>query len=257
MMRQASGPFSFKIGCPVRADTAILSSRAMTQPDAISSDRTPRIAPLLAWGLIQTAALALAAGRVPLSSRFLQPAEQSAFLVMIVTQALASSLLHPWIMRSGRTGLLAIFMAFIMLELAGLLADVPPGKLLLPLLYIVVWLSLLQWAGVNYRNDTARLFASALAGLLSIGGPLVWYLRAEFVEQSAEINWARMAPAGPIMGALSQIVPDSAAPAAWFFPAGCALLIAAGIFTAYIWRISTFKTRAPMSPAHDESTKST
>jgi hypothetical protein len=68
--------------------------------------------------------------------------------------------------------------------------------------------------------------------LLAFGGPILWYLRAEFVVESIQVDWNHAGRFGPIMGALSQVAPTPPAVSAWG-------VIALGIFSRIVVSVVT------------------
>jgi hypothetical protein len=190
------------------------------------------------WLAVQIGALALSAFRVPLAVGLPLAAEQSALPVMLVTQAAGAAFLAPLLLNSRRGTIIAIAAAWPMGELAALLADAPTSRVILPETYITLWiLALACWVCALPKTSIAAMF-SATAAAFSLGGPVLWYLHAEFVTQSDTINWNHAALFGPVMGALSQILSTPPPLSAWCIPA---LLIPAAFLAAAIRRFTSAK----------------
>jgi hypothetical protein len=52
------------------------------------------------------------------------------------------------------------------------------------------------------------IFGMAVAAMISLGGPVLWYLRSEFAN-GGRMDSGSFAMFGPIMGAFSLIIPGS------------------------------------------------
>jgi hypothetical protein len=190
------------------------------------------------WLAVQIGALALSAFRVPLAVGLPLAAEQSALPVMLITQTAAAAFLAPLLVNSRRSTIIAIAAAWPMGELAALLADAAASRVILSETYITLWiLALACWVCALSKTRFAAMF-SAAAAAFSLGGPILWYLHAEFVTQSETINWNHAALFGPVMGALSQVLSTPPPLSAWCIPA---TLIPVGFLIAVIRRFTTAK----------------
>jgi hypothetical protein len=89
------------------------------------------------------------------------------------------------------------------LQMAGFLSATPPAAIALLAAYIIAWLAALALCTPLLRDHRARLRAVALATALILGGPVLWYIGAEFGARPAAGTWA--AWLGPLMGALMQL----------------------------------------------------
>lgn len=177
---------------------------------------------LYAWLGIQLAALAMAAFRVRLSIAMPAAAEQSALALMLITQVAAASLLFPLLLRSRLHTILTIATAWPMGLLACFLTDAPVDRFIAAQALVTLWIVVLAlW---NWAVPRAQALGAAVAAMISLGGPLLWYLRAEFVRESAHVHWPRDALLGPVMAALSQISPDHPQTNAWWPLLGLAAL---------------------------------
>jgi hypothetical protein len=151
--------------------------------------------PLILWLLIQLAAVALAASRVPLSADFPRPAQALAVHEMVIAQVVGSALFLPVLFRGGWRGWLAMVVtAGPMLMLAAWLARTPLPRVLVAWGEVGMWLAMLAlWRAalcervdddadraLRWRSARACDILRAAALLLSVGGLLLWYLRTEF-----------------------------------------------------------------------------
>ena len=165
-----------------------------------SSDRSDSLAvgPLLVWLLLQLLALVLAAARVSLAAAYPQPAEFQAVRLMLVAQFGGSSLLFPLLLKTWRTSIAAACTAGVMLCLAAALAAWPLAKIAPPVGLVVLWILLLATARALLPARGSLLALAAVATYV-IGGPLVWYLRADFGSGTlVERSWT----CGPLCGVL-------------------------------------------------------
>ena len=137
------------------------------------------LAPLLLWTLVQLAALAISAGRVPLSAEFPQPAERSALGVLAVTQVTAAALTFPLLLPTLRAAIATATIALGFLGFAGLLGDALPTRTASVGLYLTLWLATLYLLNRRPAEVRTRPVAVALVGLLTLGPPLLGYLRAD------------------------------------------------------------------------------
>jgi hypothetical protein len=184
----------------------------------MSPNRAPAIAMAL-WLAAQIGALALSAFRVPLSIALPQPAEQSALALMLLIQIAAAAFLSPLLLTTPRQTIIALTVAWPMAQLASFLSDTTYRRTALAETYVSLWiLTLSLWLWAIGRSRSAAFFP-AIAAMFALGGPLLWYLRAEFVTQSTNVNWPHDALLGPSMGVLSQIIPDQIPWSAWSLPA--------------------------------------
>ena len=201
----------------------------------MSGNRASGVA-LAVWLGVQTGALSLSAFRVPLAVGYPPAAEETALAVMLVVQVAAAAFLAPLLLNSRRNVVIAIAASWPMAKLAGLLADTAPAQWVLAEAYVSLWLlTLAIWVWAAGKTRFAGLIP-AVAVAIALGGPVIWYLHAEFVTQSDKMNWTRAALLGPVMGALSFAL-GNAPSAAWWMPAF--LIIAAILYR--------FAARSPRS----------
>jgi hypothetical protein len=179
------------------------------------------------WLLIQLLALVVAAGRFPLSSRYPKNGEEYALNVMLVTQILASSLMCGKLARNFASAITAIATALPFAALASFLADATPAHAATPEAYVAIWiLTLAMWMGM-LRSGSAKILFASLVTLLAVLGPIFWYLRAEFVNESWDVQWSNFALMGPIMGAISLTIQDEPMLRAFYLP--LAMLLIGGV----------------------------
>jgi hypothetical protein len=163
---------------------------------------------LAAWLGVQVLALGLGAGRVMLWARSPGAGEQLSLFIMLAVQIGVSSLLFPLLLANWRVALIAVVTAWPFAELAGFLADASGREWMGGELYVSIWLvSLYLWAKI-LRDSWGAVFGAAVAGLVSLGGPVLWYLRSEF-GNGGRMDFGGSAMFGPIMGAFSLIIPES------------------------------------------------
>ena len=216
-------------------------------PQKDSRINGPVAAALATWLGVQVAALGLCAMRVMFWARSPQAAEQLGLFVMLSAQVAAASLLFPLLLQNHRSTMIAVVTAWPFAELAAFLADAQRSQWKAGELYVSVWLmTLYLWAGV-LRNSWARLFAMAVAAMLSLGGPLLWYLRGEFGD-GGQIVTGSLFTFGPIGGAISLLTPNSLG-SAWVMPA---IIFLSGVIAwtmKYIFHVK-FRDRLSTSIIH-------
>ncbi len=137
------------------------------------------LAPLLLWTAVQLAAVALAAGRVPLSANYPQPAERAGLGLLAVAQIAAAGLLFPVLLPTLRAAAATAAVGVGYLALAGLLAEAPPGRVLAVGGYLTLWLLTLYLLNRRPTKASTRPLALALVNLLTLGPPLLAYLRLD------------------------------------------------------------------------------
>jgi hypothetical protein len=163
-----------------------------------------RATPLFAWLALQMLALLAGGLRIPLSARFPAPAEQMAVYEMIVVQTAASALLFPALFPTLANGVLAAVSVSVMLLLAALLASrAPDARLLAVTGYLMIWVvGLAIWAKL-LRTPASKLYGTALAALLVLGGAVVAYLGREFGMPGESFDWSARGWLGPMVGAIT------------------------------------------------------
>ena len=176
------------------------STNPLPRPDVPRAHST--FAPLLTWVLLQLVAFGLSAARIPFYGKsFPQPAELLASNVMLVVQIGASAMLFPFLLRDIWATSIVIATSWPFTIVAGVFT----GRMdpWLPTVeaagYVTLWLlGLAAWRSI-LRSPRAQAGGIAMATLAAFGGPLAWYLRAEFGNSSGGSPdlW------GPIFGAMA------------------------------------------------------
>ena len=186
---------------------------------------------LVIWLTLQICALAISAGRVMLWSHGPRAGEQIALAEMLAAQIIAASVLLP-LLRGRRTVLILIVTAWPMAQLASFLADAGTHRLIFGQTYVCLWLMIVHVWSRLISSPPGRLYASAIAMLLSLGGAVLCYLSIDFAEEAPQHMVSLPAHAfGPIMGVIAQTLPEQALWPQGHWIAWCelALLLLAGI----------------------------
>jgi hypothetical protein len=187
-----------------------------THPLIAASARSPA-APLFLWLVIQLLALSLGVFRVPLAARIVHP-EQFAIHVMLITQVIATAMLFPLILRDATTAAMAILAIAPFVQLTSYVSDIPLTRAAIAGAYVAVWMLALAMCKPLLRTRRSEMLGIACTAALSIGGVIVWYVRAE-ETRSGQIDWTNDALFGPILGVIAQLhAPTSAALTAWGWP---------------------------------------
>lgn len=152
-------------------------SSDMSDAPAIASPAKPSRTPaLVVWLAVQLAALALAAGRVPLWPDFPKPGDQFAAEEMAVAHIVVACLLFPWLMRTPSLAFMVIASTWPFAYLAGLLsAHMEPAMIRVGLFTTGWMIGLALWRS-SLRSRRERAIGIALATLLSLGGVVLWYV---------------------------------------------------------------------------------
>ena len=156
------------------------------------------------WLLAQVAVLGLCAARVQIFSRAPAATEQITLPAMIAVQVATSALIFPHLLRSLRSTTLAMASMWPLAQLASNLSDAPASALIRAELYVSIWLIALFLWNQSLTTKFSRLLGIASAGMISIGGPILYYLQSEFAASTAH-NPTGFAGYGPLAGAVSQI----------------------------------------------------
>ncbi len=195
--------------------------------------------PLILWLLVQLGALALSAGQVSLAYQFPEPAERLALHVMVLIQIAISALLFPALFKSPTADIVTIACALPFTQLAGFLALEDQSHMLLAMAYVATWMIGLSIWRVALTTPRARMIGVAAATAFALGGPLLWYLRAEFATKSDAANFSQIGVWGPVMGSAS-VLSDSHLLRPWLVTG---VTIASGLLLLICRRIL-----APSSP---------
>ena len=189
------------------------------------SNKTPIGWATAIWLCAQIAALAACADRIVFWARSPAAVEQLALGVMLTAQIGVSALLFPYLLGNKGSTLLAIVTGWPMAQLAAYMADASRRQLLLGELYVSCWVIGLCLFSRLLRSEWAKLIGAALAAMIALGGPLIFYLRLEFAA-GGNLSHDSFSWFGPIDGALSQISPGGCV-TAWSIPAAILIVAAA------------------------------
>jgi len=163
--------------------------------------RTVDVMPVLAWILIQLAALGLGASGLPLWAHHPLPRESIAVDEMVAIQIAATAMLFPVFLVNAQTTVVIAALLWPFLHLAGILSGTPEVALLLACTSISVWIAGLGSCKAGLNSPAATMLGVCLAQTFSIGGVLLWYL-------FQESRGGGSAPAelfGPLVGAIRLI----------------------------------------------------
>ena len=174
--------------------------RSLSRRNAIP--RGPAPAMMAVWILLQLAALALAAGRVPLWAHFPQPGERLAVEMMLVVQVTAGTLLFPLMFRDEEATLATIAAAWPMLALAALLADANPIATARAGALVSVWFVGLALWRMAFPATAQHLILVAVAGLIALGAAACFYFSREFGGGPVQFPAAL---GGPIVSAIREM----------------------------------------------------
>jgi hypothetical protein len=169
------------------------------------------------WLLVQLAALAACADRITFWARSPAAGEQLALAVMLCVQIGASAVIFPYLLNGRGSTILAIVTGWPLAQLAAYLSDASLTQAAGGELYVSAWMLGLAFYSPLLRKESAKLIGAALATMVTLGGPLIFYLRLEFAAD-ASVPLQSFAWFGPIDGALSQIWPGQSI-VAWAIPA--------------------------------------
>jgi hypothetical protein len=186
-------------------------------------------AALVIWLAAQLAALGICACRAMLWARAPRAGEELSLFVMLAMQIAMSALLFPHLLGNLRSTIPALATAWPMAQLAAYLSDAPATHLVLAELYVWAWMiGLALWARI-LSTAWAKLLGIGIASMLSLGGPVLWYLRADFGRDDSQLPFWSMSMFGPICGAISQIVPKGSI-VGWTIPASVFAVALVGYF---------------------------
>jgi hypothetical protein len=158
------------------------------------------------WLIVQLAALGVSAIRFMFWARSPAAGEQMGLNVMLMVQIGAAALLFPVLLQDLRCAIIAVVTAWPLAQLAGFLADASSGRWIEGELYVSLWLVTLHLWAAALRHSWGKLFAMGMAAALSLGGPVLWYLRSEF-GNGGQSAGGPSAFYGPIAGVVSLAIP--------------------------------------------------
>ena len=181
--------------------------------DFDATNNLPTAAAMVAWVGVQLAALAVCSMRVPLWARSPVATEQLALIVMLATQTAMASVLFPILLRNVLWALIAIAVAWPMGELASFLADSSASRFVIGEIYVSIWLATLHLWTMALRSSWEKIFGAAIAAMVTLGGPLLFYLRIEFGETSG--SGPPLGAFGPTAGVVSLMIPGERNTITW------------------------------------------
>jgi hypothetical protein len=176
--------------------------------------------------LVQLAALAVAAARVPLAAQYPQPGEFQAVQVMLAVQFAALALLFPWMMRTVASALAVIGSGWAMLIAAGVLSASPIPELMPRGAFFSIWAVIFLTLARLRLRPKMQSALSSLAIAYVLGGPLLWYLEMEFSAAPVESPGLDF---GPLLAALS--TSHHFSPPTWIGTLGIELI------ALLVWRV--------------------
>jgi hypothetical protein len=189
-----------------------------TSPQSQENHSKSAAAAMIAWLGGQLMAIVLCSEHFMFWSRSPRAVEQFALIAMVATQIAIASLLFPLLLHTMRSTAIVFCSAWVMSQLASILADAETSRWGLGEFYVSAWLAALYlWTRIA-KTDQAKLFSTAIAGMLTLGGPLLWYLHADFASTNDGNSTLPFSLFGPLSGAISQIISGPAI-APWIWPA--------------------------------------
>jgi hypothetical protein len=156
------------------------------------------------WLLVQLAALLVAVARVPLAADYPRAAERLAIYMLLAAQSFAAAALMPWLLRGWRASILAAACCWPLLAIAAMLSSVPPTRALAAGGYLTAWIAALALWNAAAPSRRFAFVVSAVESAVAAGGPLLRYLRAEFVPPDASAAGATW-HYGPVLSAFSLV----------------------------------------------------
>jgi hypothetical protein len=214
-----------------------------TSPDAALDAPAVRSPfwPAFVWALIQGGALALVAARVPFfaTKSFPQPPEVLGLHVMLIAQIVGSAMLFPFLLRDLRSSAMVIAMAPPFAVLGTFLTGLIEWRQQTAVAsFVGVWLLGLALWRPALRSDRAKAVGVTLGMLAAVGGPLAWYLRAEYALQPSPLGaaeWPWLAMWGPIFASIGVAMRDPLLRQAWYFASGHLAIAAVACTAHHFW----------------------
>jgi hypothetical protein len=180
------------------------SSADPSKPWPVSPRQSP-VGPLFVWVFLQLSALAISIARIPFfaTKSFPNTPETIALAVMLVFQIGGSALLFPFLLRDARAAAMVIAASWPFTVLAGFLAaQSDHRKIIAAAIYVSVWLIGLALWSQALRTHRGKGIGVAVAILVALGGPLAWFLTAEY-GVTGNAGWGAVSGWGPILAAMA------------------------------------------------------
>jgi hypothetical protein len=146
--------------------------------------RPPRASAVALWSSIQCAALLSAATGVRLWPHHPDPPESLALPELVAAQMVGASLLFQLVVPDLPSLMVNLALSVPFLQLAGLLSDAPQDVVWAVTAFVGLWVGGLSGWSQLTRGEPKRAWLICLAGALTVGGVLVWYVRVEAVAQN-------------------------------------------------------------------------
>jgi hypothetical protein len=181
--------------------------------------------PLLAWLLVQLAALILSAARTRLWAEAPHAGELLSLRVLLISQIATSALLSPLLFQNRPVTLAVVASSWPFLVLGGLLSALPWATIVSTSLFVSAWLAALALGQSPLSSTRWHLTRIGLVTLWTSGGPLLLFVRMEYGGGQPFGTWGEVA-LGPIIAGNHLI--DGQFSSAWrlLLIAGIASLIA-------------------------------
>jgi hypothetical protein len=176
---------------PLRIDSSLMSSKPW------------RALAVAVWALPQAATIGAAAWGWRAWPRQPDPTESLALPELVAVQVIAAALMFPRIFADRVAVVVCLALIGPLDQLAGALSAAPPAAIWRSGLLVAVWVLGLAAAARVARGPTAASLATCAAVLLSLGGGLLYYGRAE-VAAAAELPPPNPSHFGPLVAGSSQ-----------------------------------------------------
>jgi hypothetical protein len=150
------------------------------------------------WLAIQLLAIGLILARVRLWIRGGDDAD--ALSMTVIAQIVGASIFAPVLMRNIRTAICVTLGMLPFIQIAGIIAAADTRQIAATAAAVMLWVISLGMAIATSRAMIVRAMIHAIANCISVGGVIVFYLRAEFAGQSSGADFACF---GPIASAVT------------------------------------------------------
>jgi hypothetical protein len=190
----------------------------LSSPDSPLPSRRAPFFPLLLWLLIQLLALALALAHVRFWPDPPRPLDHLALAELLVVQCSALALLFPLLLRTPLTAALVLLSSWPFCQFAAFVSATPAPRWVAAAAALSLWLIGLALWRVALRSRWLQQLGITLAAALTLGGPVLVYLGAEFGSQPAPtVPGPTAAAVGPILSCLAPLQSASPPRTGWVF----------------------------------------